>query len=180
MNLDKEIYKLTSVLLRLNPALFCLLIFFVSGRWSRQSDVDHYYILNIVLHSVSMLIVVCWVFAIAHKSNERLHRQGITFQFLRHLGLAVISGLISYIILVIISPETIYHHSYFQLPVTKLSILPFIFIPAFLFIKYAAAKALVSAEKNKPAHFEEVFFTFFLLTIPMIGVLIIQPRIQRI
>ena len=140
---------------------------------------------------IGIISFLSWVYAIGHKTNEKLKNNNITLTIFKYFNFGfmamIASGVIMYILLITQDEVNIteksgnmnYHISYLKPLALSLGV-GLVLVISSIFIVLVAAKMLVSAEKNKEAKFGDYFTTLILFAISWLGVWWIQPRVQKL
>ena len=178
--MDKQLYHLTSGLLKMNRLLLFLLIAFPLTLKFYSPPSDDYPIINNLLASIGGIFLLGWLYAIGHRANEKLVSQGMNLNAFKYFNWTVILIVASYILGVFTTTEV--HSVIGRIHVNYVTpmYLPIIFLLSFLATMFIAAKTLVSAELNREAGIGEFLPTLLLMIIAAIGLWFIQPRVQKI
>ena len=178
--MDKQLYHLTSGLLKMNRLLLFLLIAFPLTLKFYSPPSDDYPIINNLLASIGGIFLLGWLYAIGHRANEKLVSKGMNLNVFKYFNWTVILIVATYILSVFTTTEV--HSVIGRIHVNYVTpmYLPIIILFAFLTTMFIAAKTLVSAELNKEASIGEFMPTFLLMIITAIGLWFIQPRVQKI
>ena len=178
--MDKQLYHLTSGLLKMNRLLLFLLIAFPLTLKFYSPPSDDYPIINNLLASIGGIFLLGWLYAIGHRANEKLVSMGMNLNVFKYFNWTVILIVASYILSIFTTTEV---HSVIgrtHINYVTPMYLPIIILFAFLTTMFIAAKTLVSAELNKEASIGEFLPTLLLMIIAAIGLWFIQPRVQNI
>ena len=178
--MDKQLYHLTSGLLKMNRLLLFLLIAFPLTLKFYSPPSDDYPIINSLLTNIGGIFLLGWLYAIGHRANEKLVSKGMNLNVFKYFNWTVILIVATYILSVFTTTEV--HSVIGRIHVNYVTpmYLPIIILFAFLTTMFIAAKTLVSAELNKEASIGEFLPTFLLMIITAIGLWFIQPRVQKI
>ena len=178
--MDKQLYHLTSGLLKMNRLLLFLLIAFPLTLKFYSPPSDDYPIINSLLTNIGGIFLLGWLYAIGHRANEKLVSKGMNLNVFKYFNWTVILIVASYILGVFTTTEV--HSVIGRIHVNYVTpmYLPIIILFAFLTTMFIAAKTLVSAELNKEASIGEFLPTLLLMIIAAIGLWFIQPRVQNI
>ena len=178
--MDKQLYHLTSGLLKMNRLLLFLLIAFPLTLKFYSPPSDDYPIINSLLTNIGGIFLLGWLYAIGHRANEKLVSKGMNLNVFKYFNWTVILIVATYILSVFTTTEV--HSVIGRIHVNYVApmYLPIIMLFAFLTTMFIAAKTLVSAELNKEASIGEFMPTFLLMIITAIGLWFIQPRVQKI
>ena len=178
--MDKQLYHLTSGLLKMNRLLLFLLIAFPLTLKFYSPPSDNYPIINNLLARIGGIFFLGWLYAIGHRANEKLVSKGMNLNVFKYFNWAVILIVASYILSVFTTTEV--HSVIGRIHINYVTpmYLPIIILFAFLTTMFIAAKTLVSAELNKEASIGEFWPTFLLMIIAVVGLWFIKPRVQKI
>ncbi|WP_421871087.1 hypothetical protein [Marinoscillum sp.] len=114
---------------------------------------------------------VVWIFVLGKSLNRcvpgryRLNETGQT--------VSIFIFVIAYVTLVMFTAGMIYFTG-------LAAFIPLFIIGCYLYLFYFAAKALVTAEKGKPASFGEFFGEMILFIFSILGVWVFQPRANKL
>ncbi len=178
--MEKELIHLTSRFLKMNRlVLFLLIAFPITLRFYSPPSGD-YPITNHLLSSIGGICLLCWLFAIGHKANEKLISQGINIGMFKYFNWCILLVVVSYFLGITLGSEVHETVGRTFLNYTTPIYLPIIFIASFISVMLIAAKTLSSAEANNEVGLGNYFTTLLLMMVAPIGLWFIQPRVQNI
>lgn len=176
--MEKQVFKFTYSFLNLNRFILFLLIAFPITIKFYSIPNDDFPIINFLLGSIGAISLICWLYAVGHKANEKIVKQGININSFKYFNLSILILVVSYLLVMFLG--TTIHENLGSIKITYSSpiYLPIVFLCAFIITTAIAGKALVSAESNKVVGISKYFTTTLQLLIAPIGLWFIQPRIK--
>lgn len=178
--MEKQFIQLTSRFLQMNRLVLFLLIAFPITLRFYSPPTDDFVLLNRLFASIGGTCLLCWLFAIGHRANEKLVSQAIHLNSFRLFNRTVILVVVSFLLLLFFSTDVNTTINGMNVHYVTPIFLPVIFLLAFIATILITAKTLVSAELNKDANFGEYFTTVLLMLFAAIGLWFIQPRVQKL
>jgi len=176
--MEKLFINFTFRFLRMNRLLLFLLIAFPITLKFYSPQFGDFSVFNRLFASIGGVCLLCWLFAIGHRANKKLVSQGIYLNSFRFFNLTIILVVVSFLLIVGVATNVNTTINDLNVNYYTPLFLPVIFVLAFIFTIFLAAKTLVSAELNKDAGISEYFITVILMLFSAIGLWFIQPRVQ--
>ena len=171
---------LTSVFIRMNRLLLFLLIACPISIKFYSPNINDQFLFNKLIAGFGGACLLCWIYAIAQKSNEKLDALGIYIKSFRFFNWIV--GAIVLISIFLLFFSTTINSDYYGLKLKYPAPL-FLFIVntlLFMIAIFYSSKALVSVEQKREASFGESFTTSLLILFSAFGLWYIQPRVKNI
>ncbi len=178
--MEKQLIKFTYSFLNLNRFILFLLIAFPVTIKFYSIPYNNFPIINFLLGSIGGISLLCWLYAIGHKANEKIVSRGININSFKYFNLSILIVIVAYSLVMFLG--TTIHGNWRNINISYTSpiYLSIIFLCAFLIATNIAAKTLVSAENNKVVGIEKYFTTSLQLLIAPIGLWFIQPRMKTL
>jgi hypothetical protein len=151
--------------------LFLLIV--LTGAWTSPSPTKE------IINSISIITALIWIYSIGFYGQAKVTELGLPELNLKHFKFNIILIPVLIVLIYIISPGDDASQ--------KFDLKTIILIPLGLYLTYAvfqtvifASKTLVMIEQKKTVTLNDYFITLILIGMLVVGVWIIQPKINRL
>lgn len=151
--------------------LFILIV--ILGAWTSPSPLKE------IINFISIATFATWIYSVGLYGQEKIKILGLESMKLTMFKITTLSIPIIFILLWTISPLK-EDEGNWGIATILLGLLSVDLIYAVIYSIYFAAKTIVTVEKAKPVEFNDYIGTIILTVLFLVGVWIIQPKVNRL